>query len=227
MQLYLIRHAESENNARPPQNRVEDPAITSLGRLQADHLAAWLQTLRMDHLITSPFRRTLQTLRPTIDRVDHTVEVWHDIFERGGCYRGYLPDQTEGGPGLGRRAVIEHLVGDSPHLCVVDDSISESGWWHGKLRETHEEAITRATSVVHRLTQTFGHSGKVVVMVTHADFKRELMLQMLEGVSDAAKFGPLRNCGISKVDFDGKRWKLDWLNSVTHMPARLVTGNES
>ena len=28
MQLYLIRHAESENNAKPVYERVEDPAMS-------------------------------------------------------------------------------------------------------------------------------------------------------------------------------------------------------
>ena len=40
MRLYLIRHAQSENNARPEHERVEDPGLTELGARQIDHLVA-------------------------------------------------------------------------------------------------------------------------------------------------------------------------------------------
>jgi 2,3-bisphosphoglycerate-dependent phosphoglycerate mutase len=52
MQLYLIRHAESTNNAKPPRQRVEDPPITELGESQATHLAKWTSTTEIDTLIT-------------------------------------------------------------------------------------------------------------------------------------------------------------------------------
>ena len=36
MELYLIRHAQSQNNALPEEQRVEDPGLTELGNQQAD-----------------------------------------------------------------------------------------------------------------------------------------------------------------------------------------------
>lgn len=233
MQLYLIRHAESQNNARPAHERVEDPPITAVGRLQAAALADWLTTLRIDHLITSPFLRTLQTTRYVVDAKPIPVQVWHDVFERGGCFRGHGPDAVQGGMGLGRSDVVRHLT-DDPSRCTVDDSIDEQGWWGGRDRETDQQALVRAAGVVERLAQRFGGRGETVVLIIHADFKRALLAQMLAPASatgnvgaDAASFGALRNVGISKVDFDGSRWQLDWFNSVTHMPARLITGNET
>jgi len=230
MQLYLIRHAESENNARPGYQRVEDPPITAVGRLQAQYLATWTRTMKIDARITSPFLRTLQTTRAIIDAADADavivpvsigpVAIWHNVFERGGCYRGYLDDQREGGQGLGRSAILKHMPG-----AIVDDTISEAGWW-GRDRETDAETLQRASDVITRLVETFGGSGKHVVAVIHAEFKRHLLAQMLHGLADAKQFGPLRNTGITKIDFDGTRWRLDWLNSVSHLPVRLVTGVE-
>ena len=92
MQLYLIRHAESENNAKPERLRVEDPPISSLGRQQAKCLGQWVRTLSVDILITSPFLRTLETTREVVNGATHHVHVWHDLFEQGGCYRGHGPD---------------------------------------------------------------------------------------------------------------------------------------
>ncbi|TWU48211.1 histidine phosphatase family protein [Rubripirellula reticaptiva] len=226
MQLYLIRHAESENNARAAYLRVEDPGITAVGRLQCQHLALWIKSLSIDHLITSPFLRTLQTTRYVTDVNRADVQVWHDVFERGGCFRGHGPDATEGGIGLGRADVIRHVVDDA-NRCTVDSTIKETGWWGGQRRETDDEACARAGKVVKRLSATFGSSGQAVVAIIHADFKRALLAQMLNASVDPRIFGALRNTGISKLDFDGDRWTLDWFNSVTHLPHKLITGNET
>ena len=225
MQLFLIRHAESENNARPLHQRVEDPAITAVGRMQADHLAKWTRTMRIDTLITSPFLRTLQTTRAIVDATPQEVQVWHDVFERGGCYRGFGPHAMEGGPGLGRTDILRHATSNPQH-CIVDASIEESGWWGSRPREMDHEVEARAQVVANRLTETFGATGKVVVAVVHAEFKRWLLAELFRGFIDAHQLGPMRNTGITKVNYDGKSWQFDWFNSVTHMPSRLITGHE-
>ena len=221
MQLYLIRHAESENNARPGYQRVEDPAITAVGRLQADHLASWTRTLKIDFLITSPFLRTLQTTKPVSDAGTLPVAVWHHVYERGGCYRGYGENAREGGPGLGRSAILGHLP-----CATVDETILETGWWGGRDRETETETIERARMVVERFSKTFGSNGQTVVAIVHAEFKRQLLVEMLSGIANPKAFGPLCNTGITKLTYDGQSWRLDWLNSVSHLPARLITGGE-
>ncbi len=220
MQLYLIRHAESENNARPGHLRVEDPAITAVGRLQAEHLAQWLRTLKFDLLVTSPFLRTLQTVRAVLDQKACATEIWHDVFERGGCYRGYGEEACEGGPGLGLKE-IRSLIPEA----IVDTTILETGWWGSRKRETHQEAVARAELVERRFVETLSRC-QILVAVIHADFKRLLLSQMLHGITDASALGPMRNTGITKVDFDGQQWKLDWFNSISHLPSRLITGVE-
>jgi len=222
MQLYLIRHAESENNARPAYQRVEDPSITPVGRLQAEALAQWSRSLKIDVLITSPFRRSLQTSRMVLDSSKPTAAmIWHNVFERGGCYLGYGDTNIQPRPGLGRSLIMSELP-----RAVLDETITEEGWWVGKQKETDEETELRAGIVINRLIETFGDSGKNILAVLHADFIRTLLTQMLHPVADATQFGPLRNTGITKVDFNGDRWRLDWLNSVSHLPVKLITGVE-
>lgn len=225
MQLFLIRHAESANNARPPYQRVEDPPITAVGRLQTQHLAQWTRTLKIDTLITSPFLRTIQTTLQMIEGTDLPVKIWHDVFERGGCFRGFQSGAIDGAMGLGRSAILKHFQENSVN-CLIDDSIDEQGWWGGRPQESDEEVARRAEQVTQRLADTFGSTQQNVVAVIHADFKRWLLRVMLDNVVDPNHFGPLRNTGISKLNYDGKRWQLDWLNSVSHLPARLITGNE-
>lgn len=224
MQLYLIRHAESENNARPPHQRTEDPPLTAVGRLQAQHLSEWVKTLRVDTLICSPVRRSLETTRYITDATGLHVHVWADVFEEGGIYRGYGDEAIEGGPGLTRRDVVSHF--GEPTASTLDAAIGDAGWW-GRHRESADEAVVRATTVARRLVETFGHTNQAIAAVTHADFKRKLLTQLLGQFVDASRLGALRNTGITKVNYDGSHWQLDWFNSVTHLPAKLITGNES
>lgn len=242
MQLYLIRHAESGNNARPTYDRIEDPSITRVGRMQAEHLGEWLKTVRIDALITSPFRRTLETTYSALQARSRDVLVWDSVFERGGCYRGWNSTNVAGADGLGRTAIVNELskVGGT---IEVDDSITESGWWNSRPRETDEEVLERTRLVADRLVREFATNdsssnaadkkpndgsgvGPVVVMITHADFKRLLLSRLLGGQANALKFGPLRNTGVTRLNYGGGIWQLDVLNSITHLPERLITGKE-
>ncbi len=126
--------------------------------------------------------------------------------------------------GMGTDEIRTHLTDDC--TCTIDATIDQTGWWGGKDRETDERATIRAAAVVDRLQRTFGANGQTIVAITHADFKRLLLGEMLTGVVNPQLLGPIRNTGITKVDFDGNRWQLDWFNSVSHLPADLITGNE-
>ncbi len=223
MQLYLVRHAESENNAKPVHARIEDPPLTAVGRLQAGHLADWITSLAFDALITSPVLRALQTTRFITDATGHHVHVWADVFETGGIYSGHGLEATQGSDGLGRADVIRHVAFDQS-MCTLDDSIVDSGWWAGRDRETSEQAATRATQVVERLKWAFAENQRVVAVI-HADFKQALLQEMISWKS-LNEFGDLSNTGITKLNFDGHRWQLDWLNSVSHLPAKLITSKQ-
>jgi 2,3-bisphosphoglycerate-dependent phosphoglycerate mutase len=223
MELYLIRHAESVNNARPTYQRVEDPQITAVGRLQADCLATWLATLKTDAIITSPFLRTLQTVLPVLDSTKRKLEIWHDVFERGGCFRGYDESNLAGAMGMGRDQIVR-VLGQHRSRCVLDESIGQTGWWGGKPIESDSEAEQRAREVCRRLLRTYG-SGEVVVLLIHADLKRLMLAEMMQEQVDVEKLGPMRNVGITKVNRINGQWQLDFFNSVTHLPAKLITGN--
>ena len=107
----------------------------------------------------------------------------------------------------------------------VDSSIGDAGWWSGRERETDEEALRRAGVVIDRLKTDFGNRESIL-LVTHADFKRLMLVRLIGRYIDAMKLGPLCNTGVTRITFDDGDWKLDFFNSVSHLPARLITGNE-
>lgn len=220
MHLYLIRHAESENNARPDHERVEDPSITERGVLQADSLADWMATHPMDMLVSSPFRRALQTAAPVALRTSSKVEVWCDIYERGGCYSGWLESDRRGALGLGQRDILQLIP-----RAELETEISDNGWWGGRPREQDDEAQLRAVAVRHKLESRFGETQARIAVITHAEFQRMLLEQLLTGQNiDVAQFGPICNAGLTYLDFVAGTWRLQWLNAVTHIPSPLITG---
>ncbi len=235
--LYLIRHAESENNARPVYQRVCDPAITRRGQLQAEYLADWMQALPIDVLVTSPFLRTLQTTQAILTKRQRTVEVWHDIFEVGGCCSGYDEASFTGAAGLGCTEIQRFFsrepvaVGAMSHSTVrteaidtviIDPEICESGWWNCRDREQSDAVAIRAARVADRLINTYAESGANVALVIHADFKRELLRVILQGILCLDAVAPITNAGVSILSWHEDRgWQLHTLNSVTHLPVRL------
>jgi len=242
MRLYLIRHAESENNAKPPYERVCDPSLTPVGRLQAEHLAQWMKSLHLDTLITSPFLRTLQTTRSVLQTRPQPVHVWHDVFEQGGCYHGHEGATITGAAGLGRTHIRRELVMDSiqqraetlsrtgdhsnPIAVTMDDEIDESGWWGGRPMETEPQVRDRAAGVLRRLESTFVDQDVDVGLIIHANFLRCLLRELVGVVVNVDRLGPILNGSVSFVEWRESSWRLGWLNSVTHLPARLITGRE-
>ncbi len=82
-----------------------------------------------------------------------------------------------------------------------------------------------SVEVCRRLESCF-FNGQSVVLLIHADLKRLMLGELLEDQVDVARLGRLRNVGVTKLDWVSGQWQLDYFNSVTHLPARLITGNE-
>ncbi|WP_164102994.1 histidine phosphatase family protein [Candidatus Laterigemmans baculatus] len=224
MHLYLIRHAESENNARAEHERVEDPAITPRGVRQAEQLAAWLANFEFDLLLTSPFRRALQTAQPIATQSRRAVQVWCDIYERGGCYRGWNDENYAGAAGLGREGILE-LIPEA----IVEDSITSAGWWGAMPRESDEQTIARAAAVRRKLEQQFGDRPHRVAAIIHAEFQRLLMIELLGTSVDLGHLGPICNAGVTHLTYHADaehgrgQWRLEWFNAVTHLSSDLIT----
>lgn len=73
MAIYLIRHAQSVGNVDGQTESHANIALTELGHLQARQLLAQLP--KADHVIISPFLRTLQTAQPLLDRDQLSAEI--------------------------------------------------------------------------------------------------------------------------------------------------------
>ncbi|MBQ8575266.1 MAG: histidine phosphatase family protein [Clostridia bacterium] len=80
MDLYIIRHGESQGNVG--QN-VDDPQLTELGQKQAELLALRLRNIKFDAILSSPLTRAVQTATPLAELRSTPITVMDDIYEVG------------------------------------------------------------------------------------------------------------------------------------------------
>lgn len=157
MILYLIRHAQSVNNARPVEEHVPDPPLTELGEQQAERLAEYLAAGNHvspydDHngditaLYCSAMHRSLQTASIVREAVGVSPEVWVDIHEHGGIFARNGDSELIGLPGKSRQDIQAEFPG-----CILSDDVTEAGWWHDDGREDLPGCQARAIRVASQL----------------------------------------------------------------------------
>jgi len=220
VRVHLIRHGQSANNALPEYQRIEDPALTPIGREQAECLGTWASRTPLHTLLVSPFLRTLETAEPIHRATGLRPQIWVDLHERGGCYAGWQPSNFRGRPGMNADEIQKRF----PHVELID-SIGPSGWWQSQPREDDSQALERARRIVERLRRSFHGTGRQVACVMHADFKMLVASVLFERTFDPAQTAIYRNASIMTVDFGSSgRAILIGENQVDHLDEALWSG---
>jgi 2,3-bisphosphoglycerate-dependent phosphoglycerate mutase len=216
--VYLVRHAQSENNAKPESQRIPDPAITDLGIRQALAFSRFASSLAPTHLYTSPFLRTLQTTAPMADALGIVPSVKADLYEQGGCYRGYRINDRTPEPGLNRSGI------QSLHPnWIIDPSIDELGWNKHTSYEHLEEARARANRVSNWLVEQPWPKESRVMLVIHADFKIRMLEALLDRLDIEDQLGSVINTAWTSLKYSGGHWKLDRFNQYDHLESDMVS----
>lgn len=213
MRLYLIRHAQSTNNANPTSQRVEDPELSEIGYRQAELLGQASRTLNIERLFSSPFRRTLLTTKPIHETTNLAPTIRIDFHELGGCYAGYDRVGIKPQPGMTRSQIAAEF-GD----WQIEDAIDETGWWKKQPREEYEAAQRRGERVWRFIHELSTQSTKTTAIVMHADFKQILVEQIHDQYVDTPA-----NTSITTIDVANGVAKLIDYNNIDHLPSKLHT----
>ena len=217
MQLYLIRHGQSENNARPEHVRVEDAELTELGHQQALHLAPWVATLGLDRLFCSPFRRALQTAWPLMQQAGLEVEVKVQLHEAGGCVAGPGGDDLVGRPGI----TGDELRAGFPGYRVPD-SIDENGWWKSQPNETAEQIHERVENLLQSTIEEFSDGDQKIGFMMHADITHHLLSEVAGVTSDRLE-RVLYNTAVTRLTISLDSLVMDIYNSISHLPMSMAS----
>ena len=213
MLAYLIRHAQSENNANPESERVSDPGLTEAGQEQARRLGEWVPQLGLTKLISSPFLRTLLTAEQVQIGTGLHGEVRPDWYEAGGCFSDYRPGRMKGEPGMSRSQMATRFTTFTPA-----EGIDEAGWYKRPDREPYHESRERAARLLSETRREFADTDERVGFVIHCDLIRFL----LESFHDDWIDIPM-NTSVTTVEIVGDAIKLIEFNQVDHLPPQLHT----
>lgn len=218
-ELFLIRHGQSFNNSVPDEQRIEDPPLTETGRRQCEHLADWMAKADITRLVTSPFRRTLETTEYIRRAINLQPHVWIEIHEQGGCQHGYEAISYRGAPGM----TAAEITKDYPDY-LLPDGLDGDGWWRCQPYETMDAAHTRAELLVKRFLDELSGEGGRIAFVMHGTFKQVLLGAMF-GAPVLARpwLGDVYNTAVTKIVLDPRTPRLAYFNFVGHLPQELVT----
>jgi broad specificity phosphatase PhoE len=212
MKLFLIRHAQSQNNSLPESERVEDPGLTELGHQQARHLAERVGELGPTKLFTSPFLRTLETTNWIVEATKLTPHVRVALHEVGGCYTGHTTENIAGRPGMNRVEIEREFPG-----YVTSADIDDQGWWESRPFENQESAEHRAAGLLQRTVDEFLHTDERVAFVMHADFKLLFLQQFHPEWLDVPC-----NASVTTIHIENGNCRLQDYNDIRHLPDELV-----
>jgi len=249
MQLYFIRHGQSENNASwavhqsSTAPRVPDPGLTDIGHQQAQLVARHLagketveannnspdrhtrSGFNLTHLYTSLMLRAVSTADYISRACDLPMICWEEIHEWGGIYeKDAETEEKIGLPGPNRVFFAENFPG-----LKLPDSLGEAGWWN-RPYEPFEASPERAKRVAIELLARHGGTEDRVAMVSHGGFGFALLKALIDFTSPNNLFGDARhvwfsmnNTSISRIDFGPDFLAINYLNRVNHLPTELIT----
>jgi 2,3-bisphosphoglycerate-dependent phosphoglycerate mutase len=72
--LYLVRHSKAEGQE-------PEAALTAEGRVQAETLANVLADLGVDRIVSSTFRRAVESIQPLADRLTIPIDTDERLIE--------------------------------------------------------------------------------------------------------------------------------------------------
>lgn len=239
MDLFFIRHGQSENNKLLAETggedgRVSDPRLTGLGLQQAERLGSFLKYgdgrggmpdshgasgFGITHLYSSLMIRAVETGSAVSRALKLPLRAWMEIHEEGGIY---LIDATTGRPvgqpGSDRAFLEAHF----PDLVLPDDFQPE-GWWRSQPFEPDEARLPRARSFVAHLLDRHGDSQDRVAVVSHGGFFNLLIRALLDLPRESAVWFTTYNCAVSWFHFEAGRVSIQYLNRVDFLPPEMVT----
>ena len=247
MQIILVRHGQSTNNARHAvaaaaglaastgdgqiaaevrhyPGRVPDPTLSALGVRQAETLGKALSDRRTPftptHLYASPTTRAVQTARPLAEATGLPVGLHPDAYEVSGIHLFDPRTRSrQARPGATLQELREHCrtVEAPPGLFAAPERP-----WSGGLETQDEQALPRAERLLASLRGAH-EPDDVVVVVSHQYFSQFVLAAVFGWVGPPWRRFRVDNTGHLSLRLDGGPTSVDWVNRVDHLDPADVT----
>ena len=207
MNVYLVRHGESEGNLK---NLHQSPEmlLTEEGKRQVIILSKRLKNIPINIIYSSPFARARQTAEIISGELKLPIEYWESLKERK------------------RPSEIFGLKTNDPRAVRINTLISTNwpkGGWKYSDDETFEELKGRAEEVLEHLLKK--HKKQNILCVSHGTIMRMIASVAIFGKDLAPdlfwkfnKHTSSGNTGITHLEYlKGGLWKLVSWNDTAHL----------
>jgi probable phosphoglycerate mutase len=174
LNLYLIRHGETEWSLTGQHTGRTDIPLTQNGENEARALRKYLRTISFSHVLTSPLQRARQTCE--LAGLDQALEIEPDLVE------------WDYGDYEGQRSV--NIRQERPDWNVFRD-----GCPHG---EMPGQITDRADQLIDRLRELDGN----IALFSHGQFSGVLATRWIGLAVEKAQHFPLGTASISIFTFD-------------------------
>jgi len=209
MQVYIVRHGQSQRNVAPVGPH--DCPLTEVGLRQSELTGEYLKGKGIERIYASPALRALMTARVIGRALGIRPKAWTELAERS-----YL----SGEPGLSRRGLVEAFPDIDPDECMSDDR----GFAEGVVDEPFPALYKRAERVLATLRERHGAGNAPIALVTHAHFACFFVGAAL-GITDPDGWvGAVRhyNGAVTCVELGPERNVVRFVNAHHHL-GDLVT----
>ncbi|HHY89734.1 MAG TPA: histidine phosphatase family protein [Chloroflexi bacterium] len=240
MQLYFIRHGQSENNltfflTRSDDYRCEDPLLTAGGHEQAERLAEFLASRRAEqaanprddlnvtgfgltHLYCSLMERAVATGAAVAKRLQLPLLPWYELHETGGVF---LTDPATG-ERMGRPGRTARYLRHTYPELVIDENLYPDGWWNRSFEERPERR-PRAERLLAGLLERHGGTDDRVAFFSHGHFYNHILGAILGLPEEPPAWFIINNTAITRIDYIDGHWDLVYANRTDHLPPHLIT----
>lgn len=186
MRLILVRHGQTIANQKHLLQGASDGALTPQGIAEAERLGLHLRNSSIDHVISSDLVRAYDTAQAIARH--HNLEVEKTTLVR----------EWDCGVWDGRTA--EEFLDMLDRTGMPVSAFSPEGG------ETLEQVKGRAEAFLSKLMAQ--NSAKTVVVCSHGDFMRMLLVCLLGIEIDQANHFFFNNSSYSLFEYDGRNWKV-------------------
>ncbi|NKB61682.1 MAG: hypothetical protein GKR95_13095 [Gammaproteobacteria bacterium] len=246
MKLYLIRHAQSANNAIFSGNeheggRTPDPEITNIGHEQSKRLAQFLTTVgneprqhpyalnesanfNLTHIYCSLMTRSILTASYIAQSCALTLEARDDVFERKGLYEIGSNGEEVGVSGPGR----SYFENRFPEL-MLPRWIGEKGWWNRPM-ENDEQFIQRTKTSINKIIEEHRLMEANVAVIVHGDYIDQCINAILGVQRKPQNYAShweanwvSHNTSVTRIDIEDHSSNIIYLNRIDHLTPELIT----
>lgn len=205
MELILVRHGQTEWNREQIFRGSKDIELDKIGRKQAEALGERLSKRKIDAIYSSSLKRAMSTAEAIARLQGLAVMVGPGLVDMSfGKWEG-----------MSHREVMEQypkqykLWKENPWKAKIPGASS--------IKDIQVQSFKAITSMAeeHPIDST-------IVVVTHRVILKVMLMKMLTMGPEGFWSIKLSPCGLTTVEWDGKRFALTCLNDIGHLEDRNI-----